>query len=147
MLRTLRAVQLAHVCVVIAVSVFAMPVGAQRVGELTVGAVRPLSGAQGRDSVSDSSRALGISIVHGSLIVDEARSDDGLAPFSGIPLHAPKRRCEDIGPLVTGFVLGTLAMGYFIQALPGARSFREIAIGVAVVAVVGIGVTAAICNR
>ena len=147
MLRTLSAVRITYVCVVVAVGVFALPVRAQRVGELTVGPVRHLSGAQGRDSVSDSSRALGISIVHGSLIVDEARSDDGLAPFSGIPLGAPQRRCEAVFPLVSLFALGALAAGAFVQILPGARPDREILIPVAVGAVVGIGVAAVLCNR
>ncbi len=124
----------------------ASPLSAQRIAELATGPNRHVVRTPVRDS--DSTRTSDASAVQGGLIGDIVRNGGESAPFSGIPLHAPKRRCEDIGPFVTAFVLGTLAMSYVLSVLlPGGRSFGTVVIPIVAVAAVGIGVAAAICNR
>lgn len=140
-----RKIRIGIVYLSLAACVFALPLSAQRIDDLAVGPVRHESRETG--GRSNNAYTTGISVVPERLIAGEAHDSDESAPFTGVPLNAPKRRCEDIGPLVTGFVLGGLAFAYVLSFAPGNRGFAHALLPIAAAAAVGIGVTAAICNR
>lgn len=124
--------------------VLAVPLDAQRIDDVVIGASRGDSRASPRYAAEGS--APHASMRHSGAIAVGVISDS-LVAFGFDPPRPPARKCDGVGQIVTALVLGSLVTGFFISTLGLGGKTRDAVIPVVILSVAVIGVAAAVCNR